>query len=62
MIHYKLLGVAYCSGFVDPITLEPPPTMFQYSRSQRPNDRQAVVYTLQSHLLLSAVNCRERDP
>lgn len=42
-IYHKLLGVTYLSGFVDPITLEPPPTMFQSSRSQRPINQQAVV-------------------
>lgn len=62
MIYHKLLGVTYCSGFVDPITLEPPPTMFQSPRSQRPADQQAVGYVLQSHVPSSAVNCRERNP
>lgn len=59
-VHHKLRGVTYRSGFVDLLTLESPPTMFQSSRSHRSRDREAEVY-VQSHLLSSAVNCHEMD-
>lgn len=61
LIHHKLCGFTYCSGFVNPITPKSSPTMVPSSQSQRSNDWKGEVY-VQSHLLLSAVNCHGMDP